>query len=119
MSKYYRSATDEEVKSFTTNSKLLFENATNFTSFANTFIRRKIAAINDSKILEKHTAEEIRNLAKTYAQADIQVKNDKVYIPDEKDKAVWIVGFLDEEAYRGPFSSDLIVANSKRRINKK
>lgn len=119
LSEYYRSATDKEVKNFTNNNRLHFENADHFTSFANKFIRRKIAAINDSEILDKYTAKEIKDLAKTYARADIIIADNKVNIPDDKDKAVWIVGFLDEEAYRGPFSSDLIVANSKRRIKKK
>lgn len=119
LSDYYRSATDEEVKNFTTNDKLKFENADSFSGWANTYIRRKIAAINDTGILKQYTAVEIQELAKTYAGADIKVEDDRVCIPDDKDKAVWIVGFLDEEAYRGPFSKDLIVANSKRRIKKK
>ncbi len=119
LSEYYRSATDEEVNNFTTNNKLSFDNASNFTSWANTYIRRKIAAINDSGILEQYTAFEIQQLAKTYAGADIKISDNKVCIPDNKDEAVWIVGFLDEEAYRGPFSQDLIVANSKRRIKSK
>lgn len=119
LSGYYRSATDDEVKSFTTNNKLSFDNANTFTNWANTYIRRKIAAINDSGILEQYTANEIQQLAQTYAGADIKVNDNKVCIPDNKEEAVWLVSFLDEEAYRGPFSQDLIVANSKRRIKNK
>lgn len=29
-----------------------------------------------------------------------------------------ILGFLDEEAYKGPFSQNTFLANSKRRVNK-
>lgn len=46
LSEYYRSATDQEVQSFTTSDKLSFEDTEAFKNTANTWIRRKIAMIN-------------------------------------------------------------------------
>lgn len=117
LSGYYRSATDSEVVSFTENTKLEFENAEAFKGFANSYVRRKIAMINDSNVLEEYTAPQIKSLAANIG-VDIAVKNDKVVVPADKEEALIVVGFLDEEAYRGPFSQNLLLANSKRVVKK-
>lgn len=117
LSEYYRSATDQEVQAFTTSDKLSFEDTETFKSAANTWIRRKIAMINDSDVLVNYKASEIKKLAKD-AGITIVVENKKVVIPNDKEQIKVILGFLDEEAYKGPFSQNTFLANSKRRINK-
>lgn len=84
---------------------------------ANTWVRRKIAMINDSEVLINYTASEIKSLAKSVG-IDITVENKKVVIPNDKEKIKVILGFLDEEAYKGPFSQNTYLANSKRQIKK-
>lgn len=115
---YYRFATDEEVNTFMVNDKLDFENVQEFKSITNSYVRRRIAMINDSGVLTKYTAKQIKERARTVG-IDINIKRKKVVIPAEKDDALLIVGFLDEEAYRGPFSENLLLANSKKVIKKK
>ena len=112
---YYRSATDSEVFEFTGSRKLAFENTDTFIAMANTWIRRKIAMINDSKVLQNYPAAEIRNLAAT-AGVEIETQGDCIVIPNDKDRVKVILGFLDEEAYKGPFSQITFLANSKRQI---
>lgn len=115
LSEYYRSATDHEVQSFSANDKLSIENPTVFQNMANSWIRRKIAMISDSGVLENYTASKIKSLAKA-AGIEITVDNKKVVIPSDKEKVKIILGFLDEEAYKGPFSQTTYLANSKRKI---
>ncbi|MEN6460643.1 MAG: Kiwa anti-phage protein KwaB-like domain-containing protein [Syntrophomonas sp.] len=115
LSEYYRSATDYEVQSFSANDRLSIENPATFQSMANSWIRRKIAMINDSGVLENYTASKIKSLAKV-AGIEITVDNKKVVIPSDKEKVKIILGFLDEEAYKGPFSQTTYLANSKRKI---
>jgi hypothetical protein len=115
LSEYYRSATDHEVQSFSANDKLSIENPTVFQNMANSWIRRKIAMINDSGVLENYTASKIKSLAKA-AGIEITVDNKRVVIPSDKEKVKIILGFLDEEAYKGPFSQTTYLANSKRKI---
>lgn len=117
LSEYYRSATDHEVQSFSANVKLSIENPIFFQSIANSWIRRKIALINDSGVLENYTASKIKSLAKT-AGIEITVDNKKIVIPSDKEKVKIILGFLDEEAYKGPFSQTTFLANSKRKIQR-
>lgn len=117
LSDFYRSATDQEVDSFTASEKLTIENPQEFKSMANTWIRRKIAMINDSEVLINYPASKIKSLAKSVG-IDITVENKKVVIPNDKEKIKVILGFLDEEAYKGPFSQNTYLANSKRQIKK-
>jgi hypothetical protein len=116
LSGYYRSATDQEVQAFTGNSKLIFENATNFRNIADTSIRRKIAMINDSGVLEKYSPSEIHKLANNI-DISVEVKEGRVYIPNDKVKVKIILHFLDEEAYQGPFTKDTFLTNSKRKVS--
>ena len=114
---YYRFASDSEVAAFTQNQVLSFENIDAFNSITNTYVRRKIAMINDSQVLNKFTAKEIKGIALN-TKIDIKVQGKRIVIPSDKDKAMEVLAFLDEEAYRGPFSNDLLIANSKRVLRK-
>ena len=115
LSDYYRSATDQEVYDFSQNGKLFIDNNIVFQELANSWIRRKIASINDSGVLNDYPATKIKLLAKKVG-IDITVENDKIVIPTSKDSLKIILGFLDEEAYLGPFSQNTFLANSKRKI---
>lgn len=112
---YYRSATDSEVDSFATSDKLNFEDQLAFYGMANTWIRRKIAMINDSQVLTSYSAMEIKKRAKKVG-VEMEVKDKKVIIPNDKERVKVILGFLDEEAYKGPFSQNTFLANSKRQV---
>ena len=92
LSEYYRSATDQEVQSFTTSDKLSFEDTEAFKNTANTWIRRKIAMINDSGVLVNYKASEIKKLAKD-AGITIEVENTKVYITNDKEHINEILGY--------------------------
>lgn len=115
LSVYYRSATTQEVTAFTSNESLSFENAQDFETLANSSIRRKIAAINDSEVLKKYQAIEIKRLAQKTGIV-ITVRNKQIVIPNDKEQIKLILGFLDEEAYKGPFSQITYLANSKRKV---
>lgn len=117
LSDYYRLATDVEVDSFAKSEKLSIEDSVAFRGMANTWIRRKIAMINDSQVLVNYTASEIKMLA-AESGIDIDIKEEAIVIPDDKEKVKVILGFLDEEACKGPFSQKTYLANSKRIIRK-
>ena len=112
---YYRVATEGEVNSFASNSRLSIEDADGFKKMADTWIRRKIAMINDSGVLNEFTADVISQYAN---ECGIQIGTDheRIVIPNDKQKVKTILGFLDEEAYKGPFSQNTYLANSKRQI---
>lgn len=117
LKEYYRSATDTDVKTFTDNKSLIFADADSFVNMANTYVRRKIARINDSKVLEDYEIKDIKELADK-SKINIEIQDNRILIPADKDRALEVLAFLDEEAYLGPFSEDVLIANSKRVLRK-
>jgi len=115
LSGYYRSATDAEVQSFSTLEILSITDATQFQSMADTWIRRKIPAINDSGVLTSNTAAKIKKLALNCG-LEIEIENKKIRIPADKKKLKEILGFLDEEVYKGAFTEATYITNSKRKV---
>lgn len=106
---FYRAALDPEVDEFTSNELLSVENPQEFKNMANTWIRRKIAMINDSGVLANNSAARIKRLAKS-AGIDIVVEDKKIVLPNDKEQLKIVLGFLDEEAYKGPFSNNTYLA---------
>lgn len=117
LSQYYRLATDGEVETFTQTPLIEFDNVIEFVSQTDSRVRRKIASILDSKVLEKYTATQIKTIGKKLG-IEVVVKNKKVIIPNKKEEMKVILGFLDEEVYRGVFSNDTYITNSKRTVKK-
>lgn len=112
---YYRSATDAEVLSFSGIELLSIVDHEQFKALADTWIRRKIAAINDSGVLKNHTAAKIKKLAASCG-LDVTVENKKLVIPTDKKKLKEILGFLDDEVYKGAFTEETYITNSKRKV---
>ncbi len=115
LSEYYRSATDSEVQSFSGLDLLNIADKSQFQSIADTWIRRKIAAINDSGVLKNNTAAKIKRLAQNCG-LEITVENKKLIIPADKKKLKEILGFLDDEVYKGAFTEETYITNSKRKV---
>lgn len=113
---FYRSATDGEVSLFAKNTKILIEDKESFSAMADSWVRRKIAMINDSKVLEKYSAKEIAQRASDVG-VTISTKKNRIVFPCDKKQMKVVLGFLDEEAYRGPFSQTTYLANSKRKLS--
>ena len=70
----------------------------------------------DLNELDNYSAKEIKARAKLVG-VEIDVKDKKIVIPNDKEKIKIILGFLDEEAYKGPFSQKTFLANSKRQVH--
>lgn len=115
LSEYYRSATDVEVQNFSGLDLLSIADKDQFQSMADTWIRRKIAAINDSGVLKNNTAAKIKKLAQGCG-LEITIENKKLIIPTDKKKLKEILGFLDDEVYKGAFTEETYITNSKRKV---
>ena len=114
LSEYYRIATDADVDSFISNSKLQIDDSTTFKSHADSWVRRKIALIDDSGIFDKFTVKQINDKAKSIGMT-LSVKKGKLNIPSDKKELKNVLKFLDDEIYKGIFSDELLQTNSKRK----
>jgi len=117
---YYREATDSDVTEFMENPSLFVEDKEHFYSQSDTWVRRKIALINDAKALEKFTAAQICEKAASYGltfEKKKVGKQEKIVLPKDKREMKDALRFLDEEIYKGPLSETTYLTNSKRKYS--
>lgn len=114
LSEYYREATNTDVLEFVHDDAISMDGGDDFSNSANTWERRKIASIMDSGILRDYPASKIKSLAKQTG-VEILVNNKQIVIPTDKKERRIVLGFLDEEVYKGAFSQNIYQTNSKRK----
>ena len=114
LSDYYREATNSDIVNFIGNEAIFMDDSEVFSSVANSWERRKIASIMDSGILRDYTARTIKSIAKQTG-IELSVKDKKIVIPADKKERRIVLGFLDEEVYKGAFSQTIYQTNSKRK----
>lgn len=113
---YYREATQGEVERFAQRKELAFDNPEVFIGQADSRVRKKIASIIDSGVLENFSARDIQKIGKQIG-VDVAIRNKKIVIPADKKQMKFILGFLDEEVYKGVFSNATYITNSKRSVS--
>ncbi len=113
---YYREATHGEVERFTQMKELAMDNAEIFIGQADSRVRKKIASIMDSKVLEKYSARDIQRIG-GQTGINVVIRDKKIVIPTDKKQMKIILGFLDEEVYKGYFSNATYITNSKRSVS--
>ena len=114
LTEYYREASLQDVQDFVDNDLISMENSVAFVDEADTWERRKIASINDSGILQSHTARQIKSLAQK-SGVSISISDGHIVLPTDKKERPIVLGFLDEEVYKGAFSETVFQTNSKRK----
>lgn len=113
---YYRTATDNEVQNFTEIETLEITSPELFKSQADSRVRKNIASIIDSGILKQYSAKKIQTMGKQTG-IGISVKNNRIVIPSTKKEMKIVLGFLDDHVYKGVFSQETFITNSKRPVN--
>jgi hypothetical protein len=94
--------------------KLHVENVQQFLTGANTVIRRKIALIKQSGVLEKFTTQQIVGTAQTFNVAIQTTQDGKIILPTNPTQLRRLLRFLDEDYYESPLSQSRFLSNSKR-----
>lgn len=113
---YYREATDDDVRNFAQSDLVVVENQDQFYDNADSFVRRKIALIEDSRVLHTYTANIIKEKAAEYS-VDIRTVSingmETVSLPSDKKELKEVLKFLDEDIYKGPLTNKTYETNSK------
>lgn len=119
LSDYYREATDHDLATFAAIPRLTFADPDSFERNADTWVRRRVALIQDSGIMERLSPAEIQKAAEAY-RLPIQTKQqdgqEKLVLPSDKKGLKEILRFLDENYYTGPLSGRQYLANSRRPV---
>jgi hypothetical protein len=116
---YYKEATDSDIELFSQLETIKIENLGNFLSLADSWIRRKIALIQQSGILETVPLRTIKAVADGFlVPLDLATDNgnQKIDMPNDRKAIKAILRLLDEDYYESPLSQTHCIANSKRKI---
>jgi hypothetical protein len=114
LSEYFKDATTEEVTSFANHAKFAVDSVAEFVASASTPIRKKIALIKQSGILDKFTTEQIAAAAVDFAVHIERTDDGKIKLPNNATELRRILRFLDEDHYKSPLSQTHYISNSKR-----
>lgn len=120
LNEYYREATDRDVESFASLPSVSFSHPASLQRNADSWVRRKIALIQDRGILSEHTPIAIHKAAADYGlSVEVQGEGDQAVLvfPDSKKSLKSLLKFLDEDYYSGPVTGAKYLSNSKRTVS--
>lgn len=116
---YYKEATDNDIEQFSQLDTIKIENLSNFLSLSDSWIRRKIALVQQSGILESVPLRTIKAVADGFlVPLKITMENEmqKIDMPNDRKAIKAILRLLDEDYYESPLSQTHCIANSKRKV---
>lgn len=119
MDKYYREATDGELKSFQKSDVFHCEEGFELSDFNDTVIRRKVTLLNMSGVLKEHTIDTLQEAATELNHPlDIMRVEDKekIKLPNNKKDIKLLLSFLDSDIYISAVNGIKYRSNSKTRI---
>lgn len=114
VSEHYNEATNEEVTAFATHEKMAVADLPAFMASAGPLVRKKIALIRQSGVLEHFTTQQIVATAQTFNLAITTTADGKIVLPANKTELRRLLRFLDEDYYESTLSQTRYVSNSKR-----
>lgn len=114
LSEYFNEATSEETKAFASHEKLSVANLDDFVSLASAPVRKKIALIQQSGILDNFTIEQIVAAAQSFNVVVNTSADGKIVLPTNGTELRRLLRFLDEDYYRSSLSQTHYISNSKR-----
>jgi hypothetical protein len=119
LSQYYKEATDDDLKEFAASSYIHIDNITNFVSASDGWIRRKVALVMQSAIIEKVDLEEIKKAALVFGiglnTSTVDGKTALV-LPENKADLKKVLRFLDEDYFQSVLLSTPHLSSSKRQL---
>ena len=115
LSELYIEATDADIDNFASNTNIEFEDVVAFKNSANQNNRKRIHNILQSDRLNNYSALDIKSIAEDKGLRElIEIRNNRVFLPQNNTQLSKILSFLDEKLYVGPFSNNIIRANSTK-----
>lgn len=114
LSQHLMAASDEQVQDFMGHSSFQVEDLDGVSKGMGVRDRKKIASIMRKNILTEHNVDEIKGVADQFSFPLNITPEGKIEMPSESRKRRELLAFLDEDIYRGSFSDEVYLSNSKR-----
>ncbi|MCF4123936.1 Kiwa anti-phage protein KwaB-like domain-containing protein [Methylobacterium sp. SyP6R] len=116
LTQYYIEATNSDIQDFAKIDKLHVDDIDTFIVNADSWVRRKVALIQQSGIFEAMTPATIKAAAE-YFHININIKAidgvEKIILPSKKAELKKVLRFLDEDYYKSILSNKSMMTNSK------
>jgi hypothetical protein len=116
---YLKEASNEEIEGVLSHSVLTTDDAPTLAQTADSWMRKRFAALQASGILDQITARRTANKAEKYGLT-IQVRKkggkDAIVFPADKKQAKRLLTFLNEGYYQGELTDRLYQTNSQRAV---
>lgn len=119
LSEYYKEATDSDIRDFAATESISVGDVDQLISISDTWVRRKLALIRQSRIMELVPMNEIKAVALEFNIAlTTRTVNgaETIVLPQNKSDLKKILRFLDEDYYMSPLSQRPHLTNSKREV---
>lgn len=117
LTSYYQEATDSDIEEFSNIQSVEINDVDLLVSISDSWVRRKLWLIRESKILEKVLPSDLKMIAAGFNVAVDFKTNDAgievLVVPDEKRSLKTLLRFLDEDYYTSPLSKTNFMTNSK------
>lgn len=117
LSQHYKEATDDDLREFA--ATVQSGDITSFIAESDTWVRRKVALVMQSEILQKVDLEETKKVAVVFG-IDLKTANvdgkSVLVLPDNKADLKKVLRFLDEDYFQSSLLSTPHLSNSKRQI---
>lgn len=113
LAEVYRDASDREIREVLSHERLAPEDIDASIAGATQWVRKRVAMLRDSGLLEKYSPQEIRSHAENYS-VQVNVVRGKLVFPSDKHEAKRLLQFLNEEIFRGAITEKLYETNSHR-----
>lgn len=110
----YQEATESEIREVLSHNLLAPQDSDALAKDANQWFRTRFAMLKDSGILDRYSANEIRDSSSGY-DVKVDVENGQIVFPADRSAARKLLQFLNEERFRGAITDTLYETNSKRR----
>lgn len=117
LAQHYRQATQSDIDSFVSNDSVVVEDVAAFNAMADTWVRRKLAIIQDGGLLDSISVSDIVSKASEF---DIAISTrtedgvEVIEVPEDKKAVKELLRFLDEDYFEGSLSAAKYLSNSKR-----
>lgn len=116
LNKYYRQATDEDIRTFCQSSCFYVNDLDSLVSASNNWTRKKIAYILDTKVLETNSIDFILQDAKELGLQFQTNGENKIVFPEDLKAQKELLSYLADEIYKGRLTDDVYLTNSKRTL---
>ncbi|WP_439373845.1 Kiwa anti-phage protein KwaB-like domain-containing protein [Bradyrhizobium sp. DASA03120] len=119
LSQYFREATDEDLSEFAASDMLKISDPAAFVAASDNWVRRKVALIMQSGILERIDFEATKASALIFGiNIETEANGDKaaLVLPTMKPELKKLLRFLDEDYFQSVLSSTPHLSNSKRPV---